>query len=89
VKGDCFYDWGGGLVWFATSAQGDCGAGAIRMALAATGGHATLTRAPDAMRAALDVFEPLTPALMKLTRGVKLSFDPQGLFNPGRMYADV
>ena len=85
VQGDCFYDWGGGLVWFATPAQADCGAGAIRRALGATGGHATLTRAPDSMRAALDVFEPLTPALMKLTRGVKLSFDPQGLFNPGRL----
>jgi glycolate oxidase FAD binding subunit len=89
LHGGCFYDWGGGLIWFATPAQGDCGAGAIRRALGATGGHATLTRAPDALRAALDVFEPLTPALMKLTRGVKLSFDPQGLFNPGRMYADL
>ena len=89
LKGAYFYDWGGGLLWFSTPAQGDCGAGAIRKALAATGGHATLARAPDAMRAALDVFEPLSPALMKLTRGVKTSFDPQGLFNPGRMYADL
>ena len=89
LQGAYFYDWGGGLIWFATPAQGDCGAGALRKALGATGGHATLTRAPDALRAALDVFEPPTPALMKLTRGVKLSFDPQGLFNPGRMYADL
>ena len=89
LQGAYFYDWGGGLIWFATPAQGDCGAGALRRALGATGGHATLMRAPDALRAALDVFEPLTPALMKLTRGVKLSFDPQGLFNPGRMYADL
>ena len=89
LQGDCFYDWGGGLIWFATPARGDCGAGAIRRALSATGGHATLTRAPDALRATLDVFEPLTPALMKLTRGVKASFDPQGLFNPGRMYAEL
>ena len=89
LQGAYFYDWGGGLLWFSTPAQGDCGAGAIRKALAATGGHATLARAPDAMRAALDVFEPLSPALMKLTRGVKTSFDPQGLFNPGRMYADL
>ena len=89
LPGAYFYDWGGGLIWFATPAQGDCGAGAIRRALGATGGHATLARAPDAMRAALDVFEPLSPALMKLTRGVKLSFDPQGLFNPGRMYAEL
>ena len=89
LQGAYFYDWGGGLIWFATPAQGDCGAGALRRALGATGGHATLMRAPDALRAALDVFEPLTPALMKLTRGVKLSFDPQGLFNPGRMYAEL
>ncbi len=89
LRGDCFYDWGGGLVWFATEAAGDCGAQAIRRAIGATGGHATLVRAPDEMRAALDVFEPLSPALMKLTRGVKTSFDPQGLFNPGRMYAGV
>ena len=89
LPGDCFYDWGGGLVWFSTPAQGDCGASAIRKALGVTGGHATLARAPDALRAALDVFEPLSPALMKLTRGVKTSFDPQGLFNPGRMYADL
>ena len=70
----------------------DCGIAlgqAIRKALGVTGGHATLTRAPDALRAALDVFEPLSPALMKLTRGVKASFDPQGLFNPGRMYAEL
>ncbi len=89
LQGAYFYDWGGGLIWFATPAQGDCGAGAIRKALGVTGGHATLTRAPDALRAALDVFEPLSPALMKLTRGVKASFDPQGLFNPGRMYAEL
>ncbi len=89
LRGDCFYDWGGGLIWFATAAVGDCGAGAIRVALGATGGHATLVRAPDALRATLDVFEPLAPALMKLTSGVKQSFDPQGLFNPGRMYAGV
>ena len=89
ISGDCFYDWGGGLIWFATPAEGDCGAGVIRTALASIGGHATLARAPDALRAGLDVFEPLRPALMKLTRGVKQSFDPQGLFNPGRMYAGV
>ena len=89
LEGAYFYDWGGGLIWFATPAQGDCGASAIRKALGVTGGHATLARAPDALRAVLDVFEPLSPALMKLTRGVKASFDPQGLFNPGRMYAEL
>ena len=89
LRGRWFYDWGGGLVWFSTPVQGDCGAATIRAALADIGGHATLVRAPDETRAVVDVFEPQTPALMKITRGVKSSFDPQGLFNPGRMYAGV
>jgi glycolate oxidase FAD binding subunit len=35
------------------------------------------------------VFSALSPALAKLTRGVKQSLDPRGLFNPGRMYAGI
>jgi glycolate oxidase FAD binding subunit len=46
-------------------------------------------RAPDDVRARVDVFEPQSEAMMKLTRGVKASFDPAGIFNPGRMYAGV
>ncbi len=83
------YDWGGGLVWLATGAEGDCGATAIRGAVAATGGHATLARAPEAARERIEVFQPQSAALMKLTRAVKASFDPDGVLNPGRMYAGV
>ena len=83
------YDWSGGLVWLATPAEGDCGAAIIRAAVATTTGHATLIRAPDEARSAVDVFQPLPEALMKLTRGLKASFDPDGLLNAGRMYAGV
>ncbi|CAO3442529.1 FAD-binding protein [Azospirillum largimobile] len=79
------YDWGGGLVWLA--APPDSGA-TIRAALAA-GGHATLLRAPEAVRAATDVFQPLPEPLMALSRRVKESFDPKGILNPGRMYAGL
>lgn len=85
--GHCL-DWGGGLVWLACDAAGDGGAAAIRRALDGRG-HATLVRAPDALRASLDVFEPLAAPLMKISAGVKASFDPAGLLNPGRMYAGV
>jgi glycolate oxidase FAD binding subunit len=61
----------------------------LRAALAPLGGHATLIRAPDALRARVDVFEPLNPALASLTRRVKASFDPDGLFNFGRMFAGM
>lgn len=84
-----FYDWGGGLVWLGVPAQGDAGAGAIRAVLKPLGGHATLVRAPDAIRASVPVFEPLAEPLMRVTAGIKTSFDPAGVFEPGRMYAGV
>ena len=82
------YDWSGGLVWASTPATDDCGAAVVRGALI-EGGHATLMRAPADARARLDVFQPLPEAVMKLTRGIKASFDPDGVLNPGRMYAGV
>lgn len=84
-----FYDWGGGLVWLGAPAQGDAGAGAIRAAIRPLGGHATLVRAPDAIRASVPVFEPLAEPLMRVSAGIKKSFDPAGVFEPGRMYAGV
>jgi glycolate oxidase FAD binding subunit len=84
---DYFYDWAGGLIWAALSATGDGGAARVRAAL--NGGHATLVRAPTAIRAAVPVFEPQEPALAALTERVKESFDPKGVLGPGRMYAGV
>ena len=84
-----FYDWGGGLIWLATDDSGDAGAKIIRAATAAFGGHATLVRASTETRASVDVFEPLAAATMTLTKGIKAAFDPQGILNPGRMYAGV
>lgn len=84
-----YYDWGGGLLWIATDSTGDAGATAIRAAVRSVGGHATLVRAPAEVRAAVDVFEPLSEAMMRLTQGIKGSFDPVGILNPGRMYAGV
>jgi glycolate oxidase FAD binding subunit len=84
-----FYDWGGGLLWIATPLEGDAGAAVLREATKTFGGHATLVRAPAEIRSALDVFEPQPEALMTLTKGIKASFDPAGILNPGRMYAGI
>ncbi|NNM73165.1 glycolate oxidase subunit GlcE [Enterovirga aerilata] len=84
-----FYDWGGGLVWLACSPKEDAGAAVIRAALAETGGHATLIRAPAEVRAAVEVFQPLSEPLRRLTAGIKGSLDPVGIFSPGRMYAGI
>jgi glycolate oxidase FAD binding subunit len=84
-----FYDWAGGLVWLAVMPGDDAGALRIRAAAAEAGGYATLMRAPDEIRAKADVFPPLGAALMKITAGIKASFDPDAILNPGRMYAGV
>ena len=81
-------DLGGGLVWFSTDPTSEAAA-AVRTALGGFGGHLELIRADVALRAAADVFSPPAPGLARLARGVKQSLDPRGLFNPGRMYADL
>jgi glycolate oxidase FAD binding subunit len=83
------YDWGGGLIWIAGGEGSDAGAAVIRAAIGAVGGHATLVRAADAVRTAVEVFEPLAPPLMDLTRKLKAIFDPAGILNPGRIYAGI
>jgi glycolate oxidase FAD binding subunit len=84
-----FYDWAGGLLWVAPPVTQDCGAGEIRQAVATAGGHATLVRAPAAVRASVDPFQPESGALAALTKRIKENFDPQGVLNPGRMWAGV
>ncbi len=82
---EAFYDWSGGMIWLALPASADADHVLVRNAIGASGGHATLIRAPEAVRAAVPVFQPQSPALAALSARVKESFDPKGLFNPGRM----
>ena len=83
------YDWAGGLVWATIASCADAGSARVRDALAQCGGHAMLVRAPAAARALVPVFEPQEQPLAALTARVKASFDPQGVLNPGRMWAGV
>ncbi len=85
---EAFFDWSGGLVWLAMEpdCSPDAGAELIRGAIAVHGGgHATLVRAPDELRTATRVFQPLPPALKALSQRLKAQFDPFGILEPGRM----
>jgi glycolate oxidase FAD binding subunit len=55
-------------------------------AAAAVGGHATWFRSGPGSG---EVFAPLAAPVMRLHRELKRSFDPAGILNPGRMYADL
>jgi glycolate oxidase FAD binding subunit len=85
---DSLLDWGGGLVWIAAEAS-EPACEAVRAATLSAGGHATLVRAPDELRARVAVFEPPSPIVLKLSRGVKASFDPDAILNFGRMIEGV
>lgn len=84
-----YYDWAGGLIWLATTADAATAAVAIRTPLQPIGGHATLIRADAESRLKVDVFEPQPAALAALTARVKDSFDPERLLNRGRMRRDL
>ena len=79
LPGTQLIEWGGALRWLATDAD----ARTVRAAAALSGGHATLFRASDK---SAGVFQPLPPALQTIHRKLKQTFDPAGIFNPGRMY---
>jgi glycolate dehydrogenase FAD-binding subunit len=82
LQGEQMIEWGGALRWLFTHAD----ARTVREAARRAGGHATLFRGGDK---AVGVFQPLAAALMKIHRELKREFDPRGIFNPGRMYADL
>jgi glycolate oxidase FAD binding subunit len=86
---EILYDWAGGLLWAALPPAADANAPLVRATVAEAGGHATLIRAPAAVRAAVAVFTPEQSPLAALTKRVREGFDPNGVLNPGRMWAGV
>ena len=83
------YDWAGGLIWLVVESGRDAGATEVRRCVGEIGGHAMLIRAEPAIRAAIDVFHVPDPVTARLAAGLKAAFDPEGILNPGRMYAGL
>lgn len=79
--GEAFFDWGGGLVWLLMPEDGDAGAGVIRGAVAKVGGHATLVRASEAVRAVVPAFMPEHPVAAALSARLRAEFDPKGVLS--------
>jgi glycolate oxidase FAD binding subunit len=82
LPGRQLIEWNGAQRWWRTAADGR----EVRAAAALAGGHATLIRGADKSGA---VFAPVSDALMRIHRGLKQAFDPQRIFNPGRLYAEL
>ena len=82
LPGRQFIEWHGAERWWRSSAD----AKDMRAAAALAGGHATLIRGADK---SAGVFAPLSGALLRIHQGLKQAFDPAGVFNPGRLYAEL
>ncbi len=81
------FEWGGTQRWIVAR---DIDPQSVRKAAKAAGGHATLFRPDPSQPLPADgVFEPLAPGVSTIVRRLKQEFDPQGLFNPGRLVAGI
>ncbi|MGV8860685.1 MAG: glycolate oxidase subunit GlcE [Pseudomonas sp.] len=81
LPGEQLIDWGGAQRWLKSDAEAE----AIRAIVSEVGGHATcyshgVSDSP---------FQPLGSPLLRYHRQLKAQLDPKGIFNPGRMYAEI
>jgi glycolate oxidase FAD binding subunit len=82
VPGRTLIEWAGAQRWLVPSnAQAD-----LHAPGACAGGFATRFRSAAP---ADEIFAPLPAALMRLHRELKKTFDPHGILNPGRLYANL
>ncbi|MFP5425194.1 MAG: glycolate oxidase subunit GlcE [Gammaproteobacteria bacterium] len=79
LPGRQLIDWAGAQRWLKSSAP----AAQIRAQLAEVGGHAT------GYTAGTDSTAPLAEGLLRYHRALKQQLDPQGIFNPGRLFPDL
>lgn len=81
LTGAQMVEWGGAQRWVVTTAP----AASLRAAALGAGGHATAFRGAKASGA----LAPLSAPLARIHREMKSAFDPDRVFNPGRLYADL
>jgi glycolate oxidase FAD binding subunit len=82
LPGEQLVEWGGAQRWLCTPAA----PAQVRDAASAAGGHATLFRGGDKSAGA---FHPLSAPLARFHRELKRAFDPDRVFNRGRLYAEL
>jgi len=79
LPGRQLIDWGGAQRWLKSTAP----ARQIREQAAKAGGHVTGYATGE------DSSAPLPAGLLRYHRALKQQLDPQGVFNPGRLYPDL
>ncbi|MCP8689176.1 glycolate oxidase subunit GlcE [Marinobacterium sedimentorum] len=80
LPGNWLIDWGGAQRWY----RGAASMAQMQQLAEAAGGQVSLFRGGDRQA---DVMHPQARALQLLQQRLKQSFDPDGVFNPGRLYS--
>ena len=83
IPGPILVEWGGASRWLPGPQDGS----ALQALARRCGGHATLYRA--SAKPAAGAFQAPSPAMLLLHQRLKAAFDPQGIFNRGRLYPDL
>ena len=81
LPGEQLIDWAGAQRWL----KSDADAQTIPAIVSEVGGHAICFTAG----ATTSPFQPLGEPLLRYHRQLKTALDPQGAFNPGRLYSEV
>ena len=81
LNGSWLVEWGGGLRWLATDDPME----KVFSVVSEAGGHACFFRGGDHDQ---EVFQPLNTIQNKLHMKLKQSFDPNRIFNIGKLYKD-
>ena len=79
---DQLIEWGGAQRWLWSTDE----APAVQQLARQLGGHAVSF---DNRQTSMNVFDQPSAGLMAIQRRLKQTFDPQGVFNPGRLYLDL
>ncbi|MGC3872647.1 glycolate oxidase subunit GlcE [Halomonas sp. GXIMD04776] len=79
LDGDVLYDWAGAQRWLRSDDEADV----LRETVTQAGGHATCFTAGHA-----EPFTPLSKVVATYHRRLKTQLDPNGIFNPGRLYPE-
>ncbi len=81
LPGEQLIDWGGARRYLKTTLD----IKSVRQSMEKLGGSVSLLTGEERS----EFFHPLNPGLMKLHQRLKQSFDPKGIFNPGRLYPEL
>ena len=87
LAAEVFLDCGSGLIRVRLPECETASAEAVRRIVAATGGHATLVRAAEPVRASVPVFQPRSRRIASLSEALRAKSDPDRILNPARMAA--